>query len=173
MFSGAPGMSEAGGYLCPSLCASLTLSPAAVPGPWPCSPPGRTAPAAALPPRSSRGRRRSAEKRAATPLECCGRRARCDPRDQAPRVLRLWEPQDPAGCSERETEAPKGGGRLLRSPEHQSQIPAHHSPSSFSVRNRRALWEIGWECCPLTGLLKLAPRQGGGLDLSVPSGTFY
>lgn len=63
LFSGAPGMSEAGGYLCPPLCASDPLT-SCCPRPLaPQPPPGQTAPAPALPPGSSRGRQRSVEKR--------------------------------------------------------------------------------------------------------------
>lgn len=38
------------------------------------------------------------------------------------------------------------------------------------MRNRGALWEIGWECCPLTGLFKLAPRQGVASTSQSPQG---
>lgn len=115
--------------ICVPLCVSLTRSPAAVPGPWHGSLPqegrhrllpSRLTPAGGASAPSRRG--------AATPLCCCGRRACSDPRDHAQPGLRLREPQDPSGCSERETETQKGEGTLLRS-EHQSQIPAHHTPS--------------------------------------------
>lgn len=137
MFLGAPGTSEAGGYLCPLLCASDPLT-SCCPGPLArLTPqdrrhgrlPSRMAPAggASAPPRSAD---------AIAPLLWVEGAQR--PRDQAVRrVCDSGSLKTPTVVQRGKLRHRKRGGKLLRSPEHQSQVPAHHTPLQIQCEEQR------------------------------------